>query len=184
MFNQKLFETTGSLAKTLCALSLAMACAPAWSEADVPEVERPRYQMAVFSDMAHGMKILSGKYDQAIAKIHNNARSADELHIQTNLCVAYAKSGDIEAAEDACDEAVVAAEALGNSHVSSFVGVSSAQQRARYLAIALSNRGVVKAISGDLEAAKEDFDAAMAQRAGLATVKANLERIESTEETA
>jgi tetratricopeptide (TPR) repeat protein len=183
MFNHKLLESAGTLARTLCALSLALACAPALSETGKSEAERPRYQMAVFSDIAHGMKILSGEYDQAITKIHTNAQSADELHVQTNLCVAYAKSGDIDAAEDACDEAVVAAKSLHSSHSSSFIGVSSAQLRARYLAITLSNRGVVRAISGDLEAAREDFDAAMAQRSGVSTIKANLERIKGSEES-
>ena len=179
MFNQKLLDTTGTLAKTLCVLSLTMACAPAWSESD-----KPRYQMAVFSDVAHGTKVLSGDYDQAITKIHTGSRSADELHTQTNLCVAYVKSGDVDAAEKACEEAVLAAKSLGSATLPSFIGVSPAQRRARYLAIALSNRGVVKAVLGDLEAARKDFADAMAQSSGIATVKANLERIESSNETA
>lgn len=190
MFNQKLLETSGTLAKTLCVLSLTVACAPAWSDAEEPEAEQVRYEMAVFSDVAHGTKVLSGKYDQAITNIRSNSRSADEVYVQTNLCVAYVKSGDIDAAEKACEEAVLAAKSLGDTALSSFIGGTTAQRHARYLAhgrylaIALSNRGVMRAVSGDLEAARKDFDAAMAQNSSVASVKANIERIEKYEETA
>jgi tetratricopeptide (TPR) repeat protein len=177
MINHKPLRSTGTLAKTLCALSLTMACVPAWSEAEGTRAEQPRFEMAVFSDSAHGAKILSGNYDKAITKIHTGSRSADELHVQTNLCVAYAKSGDMEAAETACEEAVVLAKSVRKNNTSSFSGETAAQRHARYLAIALSNRGVLRAVMGDREGAKKDFDAAMAQHPHVSSVKANLERI-------
>ena len=169
----------GAFAKALCALSLVAASAPAWSDANPP-----KYEMAVFSDGNHGIKILSGKYDQAIDKINAKNSAADSLHAQTNLCVAYTKAGKLDAAEKACDEAVIAAKSLKKASSPSFIGTSPAQTRARYVAIALSNRGVVRAVQGDLEAARKDFDAALAENAGISSVQANLERLNTEDETA
>jgi tetratricopeptide (TPR) repeat protein len=177
MFNLKSHESTGTIAKVLCALSLAVTCAPAWSDDN-----RPKFEMAVYSDAPQGMKILSGKYDQAIAKINTKSSSADHLHVKTNLCVAYIKAGDVDAAETVCEEAVVAAKSLNNVRTSSFIGQSAAKARARYLAIALSNRGVVKAVRGEFEAAKEDFDAALAQRSGISSIETNIERLQIADE--
>ena len=177
MISPKLKQKTGTASKVLCALSLAVACAPAWTQTN-----EPRFEMAVFSDAGQGTKILSGKYDQAIAKIEARSRSTNDLHVQTNLCVAYVKSGDIAAAELACEEAVVAAKTLRKVRASAFVGSSPAQMRARYMAVTLSNRGVLKAIKGDLEAAREDFDAAMSQQARVSAVRTNMERLSVAEE--
>lgn len=173
MFNLDSHETTSTIAKVVCALSLTVACAPAWSD-----VDKPKFEMAVFSDAPQGNRILKGKYDQAITKIKTRSSSTDDLHVQTNLCVAYVKAGEIDAAEKACDEAVLAAESLGKVRASSFVGATPAKSRARMLAIALSNRGVVRAVRGDLEAAKQDFNAALAQRSGVSTVATNIEQLE------
>lgn len=177
MFNLKSHESTGTIAKVLCALSLTVACAPAWSD-----VNKPKFEMAVYSDAPQGMKILNGKYDQAIAKINSKSSSTDQLHVKTNLCVAYMKAGDVDAAETVCEEAVVAAKSLNNVRTSSFIGQSAAKVRARYLAVALSNRGVVKAIRGDLEEAKEDFDAALAQRSGISSIETNIQQLEIVDE--
>jgi len=178
MINLKPHEKTSSITRVLCALSLAVACAPAWSE-----VNKPKYEMAVFSDAEQGSKILSGEYDQAIEKINAKSRAADSFHLQTNLCVAYTKSGNIKAAEQACEEAVVAAKSLRKIRTTSFAGPASSQRRARYVAIALSNRGVVKAVQGDLEAARQDFEAAMAERSRISSIESNLERLNTEDES-
>ena len=180
MKQHKLHEVSGTTAPMLCALSLLIASAPAWSEANVP-----KYSMAVFSDADQGARVLSGRYEQAITRITAKANLADDLHAQTNLCVAYAKSGYIASAEEACETAVVTAESLRKARKSQFSGQTTSQLRARYLAIALSNRGVVKAVKGDLDAAREDFDAALAQQSDVAVVETNRERLEiADEETA
>lgn len=173
MYKLESHEKTSTIAKVLFALSLSVACAPAWSDDS-----RPKFEMAVYSDAPQGMKILSGKYDQAISKINTKPSSADRVHVKTNLCVAYVKAGNIDAADTACEEAVVAAESMNKVRTSSFIGQSSAKVRARYLAVALSNRGVVKAVRGDLEAAKLDFGAALAQRSGVSSVETNIEQLE------
>ncbi len=179
MNDQKHFDRIGTIAKAMCALSLAVACTPAWSDTGTSN-----YEMAFFSDSAQGSKIQGGKYDQAIEKMNAKVNAGRELHVKTNLCVAYTKSGNIEAAEVACEEAVVAAKTFRKVRRSELSYETPAQARARYMAIALSNRGVLNAVKGDLEAARADFDAALAQQAHVSSVRANIEKLESAEESA
>jgi tetratricopeptide (TPR) repeat protein len=162
----------GGAAKALCMLSLALACAPAWSGS-----KEPKYTMTLFADEAQGSSILDGDYKHAIKKINAKLLSKDRFQVETNLCVAYTKSGDLEAAEEACEAAVVAAESGKSSrHVSSFDNVRYVAQK-KSVAIALSNRGVLKAVKGELDSARQDFDAAIDLRAGISAPKTNLERL-------
>ncbi len=178
MNDQKHMDRVGTVAKVVCALSLAVACTPAWSDTG-----KPNYEMAFFSDAAQGAKILSGNYDQAIDKINTKSNAGHALHVKTNLCVAYTKSGDIEAAEVACEEAVIAAKTFRKIRRSDLAVETPAQTRARFVAIALSNRGVLHAVKGDLDAARADFDAALAQQARVSSVRANIEKLETAEES-
>ena len=179
MIDQKHIDRAGTVARIMCALSLAVACTPAWSDTG-----KPSYEMAFFSDSDHGGRIESGRYEQAIEKINAKPGSGVALHAKTNLCVAYTKSGNIEAASIACEEAVVAAKTFRKIRRSEHAFETPAQMRARYLAITLSNRGVLKAVMGDLEAARADFDAALAQEARLSSVQINIEKLETAAETA
>ena len=179
MNDQKHIDRVGTIARVMCALSLAVACTPAWSD-----TSKPNYEMAFFTDSAQGSKILTGKYEQAIAKINTKTSYNDSLHVKTNLCVAYTKSGNIEEAAVACEEAVVAAKTFRKVRRSDLAVETPAQIRARYLAIALSNRGVLKAVMGDFDAARADFDAALAQQARFASVQANIEKLENAEDSA
>ncbi len=172
-------DRVSAIAKVTFALALAIACTPAWSDTG-----KANYEMAFFSDSAQGSKILSGKYGQAIEKITTKIHGGDSLHVKTNLCVAYTKSGDIAAAEVACNDAVAAAKTFRKVRRSGFSVETSAQVRARYVAITLSNRGVLNAVKGNYDAARADFDAALAQQARVPSVRANLEKLDSVEETA
>lgn len=175
----KTINRVSGIGKVLCALSLAAACTPAWSDTG-----KANYEMAFFSDSAHGSKIQSGKYDQAVEKITAKVHGSGSLQVKTNLCVAYTKAGDIAAAESACDAAVAAAKTFRKIRRSSFAVETAAQTRARYVAIALSNRGVLNAVKGKFEAARADFDAALAQQARVPSVRANIEKLDAVEESA
>ena len=179
MNEQKHIDHVGTVAKVMCALSLAVACTPAWSDSG-----KTNYEMAFFQDHAQGSKILNGKYDQAIETITTKADAGHALHVKTNLCVAYTKSGKIEAAEVACEEAVIAAKTFRKVRRSDLSYETPAQARARFLAVALSNRGVLNAVKGDLVAARADFDAALAQRSRFSSVRANIEKLATAEESA
>lgn len=172
-------DRVGGIAKMLCALSLAVACTPAWSDAG-----KASYEMAFFTDSAQGSKILSGNYEKAIEKITTRVHGDDPLHVKTNLCVAYTKAGEIAAAEAACDAAVAAAKTFRKVRRSGLALETPAQIRARYMAIALSNRGVLNAVKGNLQAARADFDAALAQQARVPSVRTNLEKLGIAEKSA
>ena len=166
-------KKVGATAKALCMLSLALACAPAWSGS-----KEPKFTMTLFSDHAQGLSILDGDYKQAIKKINAKMSDRDRFQVETNLCVAYTKSGELEAAEEACEAALAAAESQKVSrHISAF-GSTRYVARKQSIAIALSNRGVLKAVKGDFDSARQDFDAAIDLRAQLSAPKTNLERLE------
>jgi len=172
MNNMTLRKRVGAPAMALCVLSLTLAGTPAWSGPG-----KPGYHMSVYNDAAQGSKILAGKYKLAIEKINARTPKRDVVLVKTNLCVAYAKSGELEQAAQACDEAVLAAQEQHSAKT--HLAKSLASDYERYYAIALSNRGVLKAIAGDLDAAREDFDAAMALRSRLDVIRTNIELLET-----
>lgn len=163
-------------AKALCMLSLALACAPAWSGS-----KEPKYTMTLFADEAQGTRILDGNYEQAIRKISAKTSDKSRFQIETNLCVAYTKSGDLDAAEAACEAAVVAAEDHRVSKRHSQFDTARYAAHKRSMAIALSNRGVLRAVRGDLDSARQDFDAAIDLRARISAPRTNLERLSMAE---
>jgi len=159
MSKLKYLDRAGASAKLLCGLSIALASAPAWSDTD-----KAKYTMAVMSETAYGARIMAGNYAQAIEKINQKAGRYDAFSKGTNLCVAYTKSGELDLAEAACEAAVIAA-----------------GSQDRNLAIALSNRGVLHAVKGQSEQAREDFDAALALDTSLSAPKVNLARLGNEE---
>ena len=128
MSKQKHLDRTGASAKLLCGLSLALACAPAWSDSD--EV---KYTMAVMSETAYGNTIMDGKYTRAIDKINQKAGRYDAFSKGTNLCVAYTKSGELDLAEEACEAAVVAASKAKQKRKSGVLAGSVSHSRDRGL---------------------------------------------------
>ena len=55
------------------------------------------------------------------------------------------------------------------------------RRRSEYLAMALSNRGVLRAATGDVELARQDFVEALSAGARLSVVKTNLARLDKVE---
>ena len=80
------------------------------------------FQMAVIVDDAHGRAVVSGKYSTAIEKITAGKRkSSDDFSEQVNLCVAYAKTREIEKARNACDAAIAAMSTAGRFAAVGFI---------------------------------------------------------------
>jgi hypothetical protein len=169
-------DRAGASAKLLCGLSIALASAPAWSDTD-----KARYTMAVMSETAYGTRIMAGDYAQAIEKITQKEGRYDAFSKGTNLCVAYTKSGELGLAEAACEAAVIAASKAKHKRAGGLMAGAVAYSRDRNLAIALSNRGVLRAVKGQSEQAREDFDAAVALDTMLSAPKVNLARLGSEE---
>lgn len=174
MSKQNLLDRTGASAKLLCGLSLAFACVPAWSDSS-----DPKYTMTVFTETAHGTKVVAGKYEQAIDNITRKSGKVDDFYKGTNLCVAYAKAGELELAEEACDAAVAAASKAKMRRSGNALASTMHHARNVNLAVALSNRGVLYAVRGDTDRAREEFDAALAVNSQLTAAKVNLARLGS-----
>ncbi len=146
-----------------------------------PEAAQP-YTMTVVQDKAYGYAVTRGKYENAIRKITNNGnRSRGRFADQVNLCVAYAKTVDMEKAGAACDKALSDVRDRRPKKSASSDGTAIHAYR-HDLAIALSNRGVLRAVAGEVELAREDFVAAIELRGRVSKIaEKNLERLEQSE---
>lgn len=150
--------------------SIAVLVTALYCTSVTAEVDNPVFTMTTFRDAAYGGKIVAGKYAQAIEKITANGGFADVFFDNTNLCVAYTKSGDVDNAALACDAA------LEEIRSQRFVRAQEKTYR-KYLALALSNRGVVHALIGDIELARQDFVEALGLNAEGSAAEINLARL-------
>jgi len=150
---------TNKLATLAALLIAATASMPALAHEDraVP------FTMAVIIDSAHGSKVQVGNYEQAIERItRSGSRTPKSFADQVNLCVAYAKMNDIQKANSACEAAIAKVRKL-DSRMARIRNARNQEVLAYRsdLALALSNRGVLMAVAGDKERAKQDFLAAI-----------------------
>ena len=150
--------------------------------ASAAERSQEEYVMLVYSDLSHGKTILRGAPEQVIRRLAQrldgrNGRVADQI----NLCVAYAKTKQIDLATAHCDAAVAessrAAERRGTSAT---FQRHSARAATTDRAIALSNRGVLFALAGEPDKATELFELAMAVEATEEYAQINLARLKSS----
>ena len=162
----------GALSKPLALAASLFACAPLIAqEAD------PSYTMTVIIDAAHGGKVASGRYERAIEKLTASKRRWDSYSTQTNLCVAYTKTGELDKATKAC-EAALAIMRDKSSPRRSNPGLAYAGKVDRmYLALALSNLGVLHAAKGSPDIARKIFHEALELDTGLSAPKVNLARL-------
>lgn len=164
---------TGLGKRLVAVAAIAIACGNAWAAPAAPA-----YTMTVISDDAQGHKIVSGDYKQAIDTINASRSRFNQVSRTTNLCVAYTKSGELDMAAEACDAAILSIKNDNYSYgLADRVNLQSGAYR-RSLAMALSNRGVLRAINGEVELAREDFLQALDLRAGIAAPSVNLARLE------
>lgn len=139
------------------------------------------YTLTAIEDVSYGEAVVAGDYDIAIEGILSSAKVArGGFEAQTNLCVAYTRSGDFEKADASCDAALAALKK--RSRTSTATGTASFYSRRtheKYLALALSNRGVLRVVSGAPDLAREDFEKAANLKFGLDVVDANLAKLEA-----
>lgn len=161
-----------TLTRPLAMLAALIACAPVSAgEAD------PAYTMTVIVDTAHGTEVVAGDYERAIEKITASKRTRDAYSKQTNLCVAYTKMGELDKATEAC-EAALAIMQDGRKSRTSGRGVARSERMERvFLALALSNLGVVHAARGSEDTARRTFREAVELDTGLSAPKINLARL-------
>lgn len=163
--------------KRIFAGTLLVVIAGALAGTAGAESAGPTYVLNAISDTAYGNKVIAGDYVDAIDKIKtSNRRSIHNYYAATNLCVAYIMTHDLEGAKNVCNSAVTEME---TSLSGKFARNSSAKAKTyrKFLAIALSNRGVLHALAGDSELARGDFRDALELEARISAPEVNLARL-------
>ena len=157
-------NTAGNALPIRSGMAVLLTCIAATASAhDV----QSKFEMTVIRDAAYGAKIVKGEVNNAIEEINSiSVRAADEFFVKNNLCVAYTMTAKFDDASIVCSEAVdlIAEQAAQDDSSTS----------ARYHAIALSNRGVLRALEGSGDLARQDFEAARGLRVGARAPKRNL----------
>lgn len=139
------------------------------------------YTMTAITNASYGGKVASGEYEYAIEKITAAGfNKKDSFESAVNLCVAYTKTGALESAEQSCDVAIARIRdrmSAGSAFLLSYMPGFAAQERD--LAVALSNRGVLRAVRGETELARQDFSEAVELGTSLDAPRINLGHLES-----
>lgn len=146
----------------------ALACT------NVLNAQEGSYEMTAYADRPGGPELLAGRHAAAI-EAAGQARprgASTALVAHTTLCVAYTLTRRFADARVECGAAVELAE-----HVDRRPGSRIPRSTAK--AKALTNRGVLRAVSGDALGAARDFRHA-ARLDGVAAPARNLAKLERT----
>ena len=131
------------------------------------------YVMTVIGDRAAGEQVISGAYGQAIESLTaNTAKRSSRFAAANNLCVAYTKTNRLSEAERACSAAI-------RNSKATYAAWYDVNRKRDFYAVALSNRGVIRAVSGDTEQARQDFRAAMRISSTLSAPAENLAALQA-----
>lgn len=145
-----------------------------------PGIAEQAYEMKVYANSPGGRQVLDENYASAIKAAKRKAGKGGETGIAANLtlCAALTKTGQLEDAEIACTKAVTLAERRKVNRPLPLYGYDTRQQD---FATALSNRGVLRAVSGDPDGAARDFrDAAKVARTAAEVSRRNLAFLEAS----
>ena len=159
------------------ALQLALAAALLAGSAAHAADEPRTFELTAFSNGTAGAALLSGDYNGAIRDLSTHVRTLDMDTTSTNRCVAYVVTRQVEAARIACDDAVrEAQQQIATLPVSMTWARSDYRD---YLALAYSNRAVLKWMSNDTAAAQSDLKKAAAVAPKATFVARNLTALQS-----
>jgi len=155
----------------LAAMMSLFGSAGVMAETDAPT----GFVMNYYEDAAQGALVEDGAYETVIDRLAaRSTDSARRVADQINLCVAYTKTKQLDKATESCDYALakagkrVSRNSLLESH-------TAAQERANAeRAIALINRGVLHAVNGETDEARELFELAAGLETRNESAEANL----------
>jgi hypothetical protein len=170
-------KTDKTIPGILFGISLIL-CATVTAQAG--EDQPDAYIMTVYSDVAHGTDIIDGAPQEVISKLSRkfDARS-NELAGQVNLCVAYTKMKQLEKAMEVCDSAIAAAlKDARQMERSNIFGRQTTIVADTGRAIALTNRGVLHAVTGEKAKARLMFEMALMLKSKEESARANLRFLE------
>ncbi len=138
--------------------------------------EETAYEMSAYTNSPGGSEIAKGDYGAAIAVLEHRRRfldSEDSLIAATNLCVAYTVTRVLDKAAAVCERAVTLAKIVET------VSRRDIRRMREATTKAMTNRGVLRAVSGDSVGATADFKAAAKLSASGAAPMRNLAYLES-----
>jgi len=134
----------------------------------------PAFTLIAYSNAPGGEALLAGDYDTAISIAKPQRRTVGlRLSAETNLCVSYTIKGVQDEAEAACRKAVKLA---SSSPSSTWTGIGETRARR---ALVYSNRGVMRALAGDQEGARQDLSNAQRIDDETPAYAQNLARLEA-----
>lgn len=135
--------------------------------------DNPAFTLVAYSNGPGGQALFGGDYDSAISIAKTQRRTAGvRVFAETNLCVSYTLKGMHAEAEVACKKAVKLASANRGS-----VWTPISESRSGR-ALAYSNRGVMRAVTGDEEGAWQDLSRAHRIDDEAPAYSQNLSRLE------
>lgn len=157
----------------------AVACAMLIAHSSMVQAQEATgaYTLVAYIDAAQGDRVTNGEFSDAITILTAKKLSPSAFEAHNNLCVSYTKTGDLENAAVACN-AAVAARASEKPGVLRRLNLTK-RQVTRDRAIALSNRGVLRAIVGDLQGAHDDFATSVMLDKRLDDPRANLSYLQT-----
>jgi hypothetical protein len=162
--------------KTALLLSAAVANA-AWSVAARAD-GKSSLELGYYSDWPAGKELAAHDYSAAVAvalAVGAGPDSTTALVGATNLCVAYTMTKAFHEAVESCDAAVALARQVDGP-------ASRALSPPAATARALSNRGVLRALSGDVAGAAKDLQSAARSDGSAKAPQRNLEYLASSPE--
>lgn len=144
--------------------------------------DQDAFAMTVLLDQPQGSRIVGGSFSRAIKRLTKSERSMTRPGSLNNLCVAYAKTHQIDEALSSCDAAIeILQTKLKRSEGKRAHGDDYIRQLQSDLSIVLSNRGVLFAIEGDHGRAREYFETAIDLPVNRSRARQNLDRLPISE---
>jgi hypothetical protein len=171
-------EDSTMLARKKTALLLSAAVAHgAWSLAACAD-GKSSMELSYYSDWPGGKELAAQDYTAAIAAasaVGVGTHSTTALVGATNLCVAYTMTKAFREAVESCEAAVSLARQFDGP-------VARTASRSDATARALSNRGVLRALSGDVAGAAKDLQLAARREGTWKAPERNLAYLASSPE--
>ncbi|MFK8054188.1 MAG: hypothetical protein AB8F65_14565 [Woeseiaceae bacterium] len=156
-------------------VALAISFLTTGAIASDEETDSSAFIMSAVEDAAGGKQIMAGEYEAAADDIRKDGRQRyDAFARATNLCVSLTLSDKLDAAESHCESAVQ--QSRHPNHVYK-VGADGRPNPSLSRAIALSNLGVLRALTGDLTAAQRHFERAASTSTKLDNPTHNMSRL-------
>lgn len=155
---------------------LALVTSLAFAMPAQAETRAGAFEMLVFEDSVEGRHLIEGNLDKALAL--NETRNESRFSALNDRCVALTLARELDKAGVVCNDAVRAARrsdaARAPGTTNRMTGTNTWVQRA----MAFTNRGVVHALQGEPELARNDFRAAIKLSTRVTAATGNLDVLE------